>query len=129
MVDFSKQQNRCFIAEGKIMLVQASVDALCFQGGFFDLVTAVETFYFWPNLHRAFHEIHRVLKPDGRLLIVSEMIKDGIYEAEHKEIIAKTRVKLYPFSQLQAQLEDEGFSVNFIRKPGSAWNVIVAQKI
>jgi len=56
---------------------------------FFDLVTAVETCYFWPNLKDAFIEIKRVLKKGGYLLIISEMIKDGTYEVENAEVIAK----------------------------------------
>jgi ubiquinone/menaquinone biosynthesis C-methylase UbiE len=128
MVDFSKVQNQHLVAEGKIQLVQDSVDALSFLGGQFDLVTAVETCYFWPDLPKAFREVNRVLKQGGKLLIIREMTKDGKFEVEHAEIIAKTHVKLYPLTELQGMLEAAGFCVEISRKPDSYWNVIVAQK-
>jgi len=128
MVQFSKTQNQHFVANGKIQLVQGSVDALSFLDSQFDLVTAVETCYFWPDLPKAFRQVNGVLKSDGKLLIISEMTKDGKFEVEHAEIIAKTHVKLYPLTEMQSMLESAGFSVEVSRKPDSCWNVIVAQK-
>lgn len=128
MVDFSKKENHPFVSEGRINLLQGSVNQLSFPNDFFDLVTAIETYYFWPNLPKAFHEIKRVLGQSGKLLIISEMIKDGKYEVEHAEIISKTNIKLCSLQELQCMLEDQGFRVKILRKPGSVWNCIVAQK-
>lgn len=43
-----------------------------FDDGVFDLVTAVETHYYWPNLPADLREIRRVLKPGGRVLLIAE---------------------------------------------------------
>lgn len=48
------------------------VGALPYGDGAFDLVTAFETVYFWPDLEKAFQEILRTLKPGGRFLLVCE---------------------------------------------------------
>jgi ubiquinone/menaquinone biosynthesis C-methylase UbiE len=128
MVEYSKNENRQLAAEGKISLLQGTAQNLSFPNGFFDLVTAVETCYFWPSLPEAFKEINRVLKPDGKLLIISEMIKDGKYEVENAEMIEKVHVKLFSIQELQGMLEDAGLTVEFFRKPCSPWNAIVAQK-
>jgi ubiquinone/menaquinone biosynthesis C-methylase UbiE len=128
MVEYSKSQNRRLIAEGKISLLQGVVQNLSFQNGLFDLVTAVETYYFWPNLPQAFREINRVLKAGGKLLIISEMVKDGTYEVENAEMITQVQVKLYSMQELEGMLEAEGFKVQVSRKPNSPWNVVVAQK-
>ena len=128
MVEYSKKENRQLVAEGKISLLQGAVQNLSFPNDFFDLVTAIETYYFWPNLPKAFQEINRVLKPGGRLLIISEMVKDGKYEVENAEMIAKVHVKLFSIQELQGMLEDAGFTVEVFRKPCSPWNAIVAQK-
>jgi ubiquinone/menaquinone biosynthesis C-methylase UbiE len=128
MVDFSKKQNLQLASQGKIQFIQASVDAQSFPNGFFDLVTAIETIYFWPDLPKAFCEINRVLKPEGKLLVISEIIKDGKFEVENAEIIAKTHVKLLKLNELRELLGAAGFSVKAIRKSGSPWNLVIALK-
>ena len=57
--------SRCFIR-------QADAAALPFEDNSFDLVTAVETVYFWPDIQAGFREIFRVLKPDGTFAILNE---------------------------------------------------------
>jgi ubiquinone/menaquinone biosynthesis C-methylase UbiE len=41
----------------------------------FDLVTAVETHFWWPDLPGAMREIFRVLKPGAQLVIIAEVYK------------------------------------------------------
>ena len=36
-----------------------------FKDGMFDLVTTVESYYFWPDLAHDFREVRRVMKPGG----------------------------------------------------------------
>ena len=44
---------------------QASVAELPFEAEQFEVVTAFETVYFWPELVQNFREVYRVLKPGG----------------------------------------------------------------
>ena len=129
MVDFSRQVNKKLIATNRVDIVQGKVEATGFKDDFFDLVTAIESYYFWPNLADAFQEIKRILKKGGYLLIISEMIKDGMYEVENAELIAKTHVRLVPLQEMQRILLSVGYSnVEVYRKRKSVWNVILAQK-
>lgn len=57
--------SRCFIR-------QADVTALPFADNSFDLITAVETVYFWPEIKAGFREIYRVLKSSGTFAILNE---------------------------------------------------------
>ncbi len=50
-------------------LQQGAVEALPFADGQFDAVASTNTVYFWPDLARAFTELHRVLAPGGRLAL------------------------------------------------------------
>ena len=80
MVEYSRKVNKKLIAESRVEIVEATVEKTGFPNDFFDLITAVETYYFWPSFSNALKEIRRVLKPIGKLLIVNEMMKDGFYE-------------------------------------------------
>lgn len=129
MVIFSKQINTEEIKQNRILVFEASVGKMNFSNDFFDLVTGIETYYFWPNLSDAFQEIKRVLKPKGTLLLINEMIKDGSFEIENAEVIKKTHVKLVPLQEIQRILEEQGFTgVKIFRKRNSAWNAITAKK-
>ena len=129
MVKYSKQVNSTLIAKNQVTIKESTIEKLKFLNDFFDLVTAIETYYFWPNLPTAFSEIKRVLKPKGKLLLINEMIKDGIYEIENEEIIAKTHVNLIPLTEIKSILQSIGFiNIDIITKKKSAWNTVIAQK-
>jgi ubiquinone/menaquinone biosynthesis C-methylase UbiE len=75
---------------GRVQIQQASVSQLSFASGTFDLVTAIETHLFWPDLPNDFREIFRVLKSGGQLLIVAEIYKGGKHlEGVRKQIFEK----------------------------------------
>jgi SAM-dependent methyltransferase len=42
----------------------------------FDVVTAVETHYYWPDLEANQREVLRVLKPGGTLALIAETVRD-----------------------------------------------------
>jgi SAM-dependent methyltransferase len=43
----------------------------------FDIVTAVETHYYWPDLPANVREILRVLKPGGEFVLIAETYRGG----------------------------------------------------
>ena len=129
MVAFTKKLNKKYVEEGKVEVTAAKADKTGFKDGTFDLVTTVETYYFWPSLPAAFQEIKRVLKPGGKLLMINELIKDGIYDVDQAEIIKKTHVHLYPLGEIRDMLEAAGFvSVKVSVKDKMPWNAVVAEK-
>ena len=71
-VAVARERNAASIAKGQVDIQQASVSKLPFPDARFDLVTAVETHYYWPDLPRDLREIMRVLAPGGTLLIIAE---------------------------------------------------------
>lgn len=71
-VDTTRRVNRGAVTSGRLRVMEGSVERLPFRDGFFDVVTAFETTYFWPDLHTGLIEIHRVLGRGGRLVIVNE---------------------------------------------------------
>ena len=76
----SRAQNEQLIKEGRVAIEKASVSQLPFPDSNFDLVTAIETQYYWPNLPGDMREILRVLKPGGKLIVIAETYKGGKYD-------------------------------------------------
>ena len=71
-VKTARSVNRAAISSGRLRIVESSVENLPFRDGFFDVVTAFETTYFWLELQAGLTEIHRVLNRGGRLVIANE---------------------------------------------------------
>jgi SAM-dependent methyltransferase len=68
----ARETNARWIAEGRVDIQEASVSSLPFPDAEFDLITAVETHYYWPDLPRDVLEVMRVLRPGGRFVIIAE---------------------------------------------------------
>jgi SAM-dependent methyltransferase len=73
----SRAKNAKLIRAGRVEITQASVSQLPFPEDKFNLVTAVETQYYWPKLVKDMQEILRVLKPGGTLVVIAESYKKG----------------------------------------------------
>jgi SAM-dependent methyltransferase len=76
----SRRANRKAIASGRVGILLGSVSSLPFPEGMFDLVTAVETHYYWPDLNADTQEILRVLKPGGTFILIAEAYKSIKYK-------------------------------------------------
>jgi ubiquinone/menaquinone biosynthesis C-methylase UbiE len=71
----SKRTNARWMNMGRVEIRHGSVSQLPFSDDMFDLVTAVETHFFWPNLPADMREVFRVLKPGGKLVVIAEIYK------------------------------------------------------
>lgn len=71
-VAVARERNRASIERGRVEIHEASVSSLPFPDETFDLVTAVETHYYWPRLPADVREVRRVLKAGGTFMIIAE---------------------------------------------------------
>jgi len=71
-VKLSREVNREYESQGKVEILEGNVESLPFNDDTFDIVTAFETVYFWPNIEKSFGEVKRVLKPGGIFMIGME---------------------------------------------------------
>jgi ubiquinone/menaquinone biosynthesis C-methylase UbiE len=83
----SRSKNAWLINAGRVEIRQASVSQLPFPNDKFDLVTAVETQYYWPNLVADMQEILRVLKPGGTLIVIAESYNKGKYDKLQRPVM------------------------------------------
>lgn len=104
-VAVSREKNAGLIRSGRVEIKQASVSQLPFPDSKFDLVTAVETQYYWPDLVKDMQEVLRVLKPGGTLIVIAESYKKGANNAWQQPIM-----KLLKSSNLSVEDHRELFS-------------------
>ncbi|MFW5702083.1 MAG: class I SAM-dependent methyltransferase, partial [Bacteroidota bacterium] len=74
-VKTSSKHNREFIKSGRVTIGQASVSSMPFEDDSFDIITAVETCFFWPDPPSDFREVLRVLRPGGTFLVLTGTYK------------------------------------------------------
>jgi ubiquinone/menaquinone biosynthesis C-methylase UbiE len=128
----AKRTNARGIDLGRVEIRHGSVSRLPFPDGMFDLVTAVETHFWWPDLPGDMREVFRVTKPGGTLVVIAEVYKGAITRVsklaekyaprtgmvllnvdEHRELLASAG-----FSEVQAIEERaKGWICAFGRKP------------
>lgn len=107
-VNYSFMRNRNAIAEGRCSVYEGSAELLPFGANHFDVITAFETIYFWPDLPNTLKEIKRVLKPDGTFLIVNEADGYGFLDNLYPKIIKDMTV--YKTEELSSILTKAGFT-------------------
>lgn len=73
----SRNKNAAAISAGRVNIQQGSVSRLPLADDTFDVATAIETQYYWPDLLNDMREILRVLKAGGTLLIIAETYRGG----------------------------------------------------
>lgn len=76
LCDVAMRHNRRASAAGRVCIERAGVNETPAADDSFDKTLSVHTIYFWPDLHTGLHEIHRVLRPGGRLLLAFHSSKN-----------------------------------------------------
>lgn len=74
-VAVSQKINAASIQAGRVEIRQASVSQLPFSDNTFDLITAIETHFWWGDLPAGMREVFRVTKPSGELVVIAEVYK------------------------------------------------------
>jgi SAM-dependent methyltransferase len=137
-LDYSKESvamaskiNREWIDMGRVEIREGSVSLLPFSNDVFDLVTAVETHFWWPDLPAGMREVLRVLKPGGTLIIIAEIYKGA------QTRTAKLAEKYLPLSGMALLSVDEhselfgnaGYSdIQMVEEPGKGWICGIGRK-
>ncbi len=124
----AKEYNREAIASGRCSVIQGDVSALKLPAEEYDLATAFETIYFWPELEKCFTQVHRILKPGAYFLICNE--SDGTDKTGRKFEKIIDGMKVYTVEQIGSALKTAGFSVitadHHASKP---WIAVLAKKL
>jgi SAM-dependent methyltransferase len=102
MVAAARNRHRADVDAGRLSLHTGEVRALPLEDASVDRVLTVNTVYFWPDLSVAFAELHRVLAPDGRVVI-------GIRDGSVMERVDRAVFTLRAPAEIAGALSDAGF--------------------
>ncbi|MCC8139558.1 MAG: class I SAM-dependent methyltransferase [Lachnospiraceae bacterium] len=115
-VEKSRNFNAEAIAAGRCRVECANVQELPFANCIFDLATAFETIYFWPDLKEAFAQVCRVLKKGGQFFICNEV--DGDDPADYEMEKKVSGLRIYREQEIRELLEEAGFSEITVYRDG-----------
>ncbi|MCB2299698.1 class I SAM-dependent methyltransferase [Clostridium tagluense] len=109
-VKWSKDYNTQFVKTNRVEILHASVEKIPFENNKFDIISAVETIYFWPNIIESFKEVKRILKPSGKFIIICEMYSSENFKERNDKLIALSDMKIHNPKELRELLEKAGFN-------------------
>lgn len=125
----TKKLNEKNILCGKAKIKQASVSALPFDDNCLDVVTAVETYYFWPDKLNDLKEIKRVLKAGGKILLIFEMLKTESDPFKWEKVEKALNIKAVSEKGISQMLADAGYkNIETYTKSNTSWMCAVAEK-
>jgi ubiquinone/menaquinone biosynthesis C-methylase UbiE len=130
-VAFASRINKQWIETGRVEIREASVAQLPFSADAFDVVTAVETHFWWPDLPADMREVLRVLKPGGTLIIIAEIYK-GANTATAKlaeKYLPLSGMALLSVNEHRELFANAGYSdIQIIDEPGKGWICGIGKK-
>ena len=121
--------NKKYIDTGHVEITHASVDSLPFSDNMFDMVTAIETYFFWPNLVKNLREIRRVLKTGGHLLLINEAYRDDRFEKRNAIFSKAGNFTYHSPYEFKDFFKDAGYvNIHIDLVPSKNWITVSGEK-
>jgi ubiquinone/menaquinone biosynthesis C-methylase UbiE len=130
-VAFARRINKQLIDTDRVEIREASVSQLPFSADVFDVITAVETHFWWPDLPSDMREVLRVLKPGGMLMIIAEVYKGAntVTAKLAEKYALLSGMKLLSSNEHRELFANAGYSdINIIEEPRKGWICGIGKK-
>jgi ubiquinone/menaquinone biosynthesis C-methylase UbiE len=137
-VDYSEESvaattrtNDRLIELGRVEVRHGSVSQLPFSDGLFDLVTAIETHFWWPDMPAGMRETFRVLKPGGTLILIAEVYKGANTTASKlaEKYASRTGMALLSVDEHRELFANAGYAdVQVIEERTKGWICGIGKK-
>jgi ubiquinone/menaquinone biosynthesis C-methylase UbiE len=130
-VAVAKKLNARSIEMGRVEIHEGSVSELPFPLDTFDLVTAVETHFWWPDIPAGMREILRVLKPGGTLAVIAEIYRGAETKTAQlaEKHISRIGMKFLSVDEHRGLFANAGYSdVRIVTEAGKGWICGIGKK-
>lgn len=128
-VNWASDYNKNLIDIGKVEIFNASVDKLPFEDEKFDIVSAVETIYFWPNIIDNLIEIKRILKQSGKIIVINEVYDDEKFKERNDEFVKIGNMKVHTPKEFEELFKKAGYkNIKVQIKKEKNWICGIAEK-
>src|SRR5262249_21321757 len=108
---------------------QASVSHLPFPDATFDVVTAVETHYYWPDFAGDLREVRRVLKPGGQVAIIAETYKGRRFDLVYRPAMWMLRATYLTAGEHRDVLAAAGYSdIEVVEECANGWICVTGRR-
>ena len=126
-VEKSRKINKAGIESKRCEILQGDVMKLPFRDKTFDVITAFETIYFWPDISEAFKKVYKILKIGGTFMICNESNGENPKDEKWTKVIQG--MKIYNSEQIEKSLKDAGFRGVKVDKTKKGWICVVVKKL
>jgi len=124
--------NRRWMDLGRVEIREGSVSQMPFAAEMFDLVTAIETHFWWPDLPGDMREVWRVLKPGGTLAVIAEVYKGANTTTARlvEKYLPRTGMTFLTVDEHRELLVNAGYSeIQIAVEPGKGWICCLGKKM
>ncbi|GHU33153.1 SAM-dependent methyltransferase [Spirochaetia bacterium] len=80
----AKNNNKNDIKNGKMEIIKADIIKMPFENNYFDIITAIQTHYYWKNIKNSIEEIYRILKYNETFIMAAELYKINYHMDKYK---------------------------------------------
>jgi SAM-dependent methyltransferase len=127
-VAVARKRNQRLIATGRVEVLHGSVSSMPFPDATFDCVSAVETYYFWPDIAADLAEVRRVMKPSGQMVIIAGMYRGSRFDKRNMRLIRAGGMRCFSVQEFEETLQDAGFSAVAVSvEPRKGWVCVVSE--
>jgi SAM-dependent methyltransferase len=125
----ARRVNATRIRAGRVEIRLGAVSALPFDEAAFDLVTAFETHYYWPDLRGDFREVARVLRPGGTFVLGAETYRTSPMSWLYAPVMKALGARFMTPDEHRDALLAAGYrDVEVFRHPANGWLCAVGRK-
>ncbi len=127
-VAVARKRNQRLIATGRVEVLHGSVSSMPFPDATFDCVSAVETYYFWPDIAADLAEVRRVMKPSAQMVIIAGMYRGSRFDKRNMRLIRAGGMRCFSVQEFEETLQDAGFSAVAVSvEPRKGWVCVVSE--